>query len=283
MDYQPIDPQELDRIVYRHERWLNKYSDGEKAVIEGRRLTDRTTRLIDRDLSWAEIHNCDLTGLYMGKSTTKPAVSSAKKTRPGKMADAQIIDCCLDDVDFERVDMMRCVIKNASMLRDKFNHSDLRNCHFEATNLQEAEFFNSDLMGVNFNESNTNNLSMEQVVISPEKLNTIYDQNQAVPDEGAFIGWKNASGYIVKLEIPADAQRVGGLASRKCRASYAYVVSITNMENDQSIASAKSNKDKNTVYEPGKFIYPNQFDTRLDHECTTGIHFYTTREEAVRS
>lgn len=44
-------------------------------------------------------------------------------------------------------------------------------------------------------------------------------------DTGSFIGWKKASGKIVKLQIPEDARRSSS-TGRKCRCDKAFVVGI---------------------------------------------------------
>lgn len=43
----------------------------------------------------------------------------------------------------------------------------------------------------------------------------------ACPDTGSFIGWKKASGLIVKLLIPSDAKRLSA-TGRKCRCNKAH-------------------------------------------------------------
>ena len=53
------------------------------------------------------------------------------------------------------------------------------------------------------------------------------------PDTGAFTAWKKARGYIVQLEIPAEAKRVSA-TTRKCRCNMAKVVAIQNVDGTDS-------------------------------------------------
>ena len=34
------------------------------------------------------------------------------------------------------------------------------------------------------------------------------------------------------------------------------------------------------LYEPGKIVYPDKYDPDIRVECTNGIHFFQTYEEA---
>jgi hypothetical protein len=78
-------------------------------------------------------------------------------------------------------------------------------------------------------------------------------------------------GDIVKLRIPADAKRVGGMVGRKCRAEFAIVLE----------GSGRSLHDHSFVYTPGETVRPRDpFNSDVLEECKSGIHFVITREEA---
>ena len=109
----------------------------------------------------------------------------------------------------------------------------------------------------------------------------------ACPEIGAFVGWKKAkvktSGHecIVKLEITEDAVR-SSAAGRKCRCSKATVLEIQDLEGNVLEQVAVSDRDENFRYIPGTVVSVSNFDENRWNECSTGIHFYITREEAVR-
>ena len=101
------------------------------------------------------------------------------------------------------------------------------------------------------------------------------------PEEGDFIGWKKASNRIIKLHIPEDALRSSS-TTRKCRCSKAEVVEIYNF--DGTIADERqvaSSRDFSFVYEIGKTVEVKDFDTNRWEECTSGIHFFLNRQEAI--
>ena len=102
------------------------------------------------------------------------------------------------------------------------------------------------------------------------------------PEEGSFIGFKKCrNNLIVKLEIPEDALR-SSATTRKCRCSKAKVLSITNVDgSDANIDAVASKYDENFIYKVGETVEAPNFNTDRWHECSAGIHFFITRQEAV--
>ena len=102
------------------------------------------------------------------------------------------------------------------------------------------------------------------------------------PEEGSFIGYKKAKNFIVKLLITEDAKR-SSATTRKCRCSKAKVLSITELDgNDSGLTSINSKYDPNFTYRVGEIVEVPDFDEDRWNECSTGIHFFITREEAVQ-
>ena len=103
----------------------------------------------------------------------------------------------------------------------------------------------------------------------------------ACPTDGSFIGWKKASGYVVKLQIPEDARR-GSAGGEKCRCDKAYVVEIQNADGTKAdIDTIHSNHDANFVYTVGATVEVSDFDDDRWSECAPGIHFFIDRRAAV--
>lgn len=103
----------------------------------------------------------------------------------------------------------------------------------------------------------------------------------ACPTDGSFIGWKKASDYVVKLQIPEDARRsfAGG---EKCRCDKAYVVEIQNADGTKAdIETIHSDHDANFVYTVGATVAVSDFDGDRWNECAPGIHFFIDRRAAV--
>ena len=101
------------------------------------------------------------------------------------------------------------------------------------------------------------------------------------PTEGSFIGWKKASGHIVKLRIPEDARR-SSATGHKCRCDKAYVMEIQNMDGTKATEdTVRSDHDKNFVYTVGATVEVPDFDDNRWSECAPGIHFFIDRRAAV--
>lgn len=127
--------------------------------------------------------------------------------------------------------------------------------------LRGANLCGADLCGVRYNEQ------------------TAYYAMQC-PEKGAYIGYKKAEGKIVELEIQADAKRSSS-TTRKCRASKAKVLSITSINGKEHFEEAKSSRDQSFVYRVGETVEVKDFDEDRWNECSTGIHHFITRQEAV--
>ena len=137
----------------------------------------------------------------------------------------------------------------------------LRDAYLCGANLRGANLRDADLCGVKYNER------------------TAFYAMQC-PEKGAYIGYKKAEGKIVELEIQADAKR-SSATTRKCRASKAKVLSITSIDGKEHFEEAKSSRDQSFVYRVGETVEVKDFDEDRWNECSTGIHHFITREEAV--
>ena len=149
--------------------------------------------------------------------------------------------------------------------------ANLRDANLRGTNLRGADLRYADLYGANLRGANLRGVRYNE--------QTAYYAMQC-PEKGAYIGYKKAEGKIVELEIQADAKR-SSATTRKCRASKAKVLSITSIDGKEHFEEAKSSRDQSFVYRVGKTVEVKDFDEDRWNECSTGIHHFITREEAV--
>ena len=154
--------------------------------------------------------------------------------------------------------------------------TDLFHVDLSCTNLSNANLNRADLSATNFNNANLKYTSLKDI-----KYNecTSFFALQC-PEKGSFIGYKKARGKIVELLITEDAKR-SSATSRKCRCSKAKVLSITNAENTEEYNEVISFHDNSFVYRVGEIVEVKDFDEDRWKECSTGIHFFLTRDEAV--
>ena len=142
--------------------------------------------------------------------------------------------------------------------------ADLSRADLSRANLSGADLSGADLSGANLSCANLSGVAA--VVLARLRL---------CPSEGAFVAWKKlAGGHIAKLVIPHDAERMNSIGSRKCRASKAFVYEIFGAE------KATDSHSGAITYKAGCEVIPDKFDPDIRVECSHGIHFFLTREEA---
>ena len=177
---------------------------------------------------------------------------------------------------------LRCAdLRNANLRCADLRNADLRNADLCRADLRNADLCNADLCDANLRnadlcDADLRCASMDQMIWN---IHTAFYPLQC-PDSGSYIGYKKASGLVVELEIPADARR-SSATSRKCRASKAKVLSITDINGNPGGDQVRSNFDPNFVYAIGETVEVTDFDDNRWNECSTGIHHFITRAEAV--
>lgn len=154
--------------------------------------------------------------------------------------------------------------------------ADLSDANLSGADLSGANLSGADLSNANLCDADLCGASIDQMMWD---IYTVFYPLQC-PESGSYIGYKKASGLVVELEIPADARR-SSATSRKCRASKAKVLSITDINGNPAGGQVKSNDDPNFVYAIGETVEVSDFDDDRWNECSTGIHHFITRAEAV--
>ena len=134
----------------------------------------------------------------------------------------------------------------------------------------------ADLIDANLSDAN---LSGANLIGAKINENTGYF-NISCPEEGSFIAFKKASGKIIKLLITETSKR-SSATSLKCRASEAKVLSFENLDGSEcQLTEIASNYDYKFIYKIGETVTVENFDDNRWNECSTGIHFFTSKEQA---
>ena len=168
--------------------------------------------------------------------------------------------------------------ERANLSEANLRGANLRGANLRGANLREADLRGADLRGADLRGAD---LSGADLIEAKYNEDTVFLALQC-PEEGSFIGYKICrDSKIVKLLITEDAKR-SSATTRKCRASKVKVLEITNIENTEKYKTAISKHDESFVYKVGETIEVTDFDDNRWEECSTGIHFFITREEAVQ-
>ena len=248
-----MDKQELKNILDKHLKWLRGENGGKRA------------NLSRADLSRANLSRADLSGADLSRAN-------------------------LFGANLSRANLSRADLSGADLFGADLSGADLFGANLSRADLSGADLFGADLSGANLSGANLFGANLPRADLSRadyiEKAKNLF-YPIACPEIGAFVGWKKArvktSGHecIVKLEITEDAVRSSG-TGRKCRCSKATVLEIQDLEGIVLEQVAVSDRDENFHYIPGTVVSVSDFDENRWNECSTGIHFYITREEAVR-
>ena len=214
----------------------------------------------------------------------------------GKMADLRMANLSgadlsmadLSGADLSMAYLIGANLSGADLSVADLSGADLNGADLSAANLRGADLSEADLRGADLSGADLRGAYLRGADLSGANLSDIsYDENTAFyamvcPEKGSFIGYKKASGKIIELMITENAKR-SSATTRKCRCSEAVVLSITNVDGTNFDGEKiVSDYDKSFVYEVGKTISVDNFNDNRWEECSEGIHFFITRDEAVR-
>ena len=161
--------------------------------------------------------------------------------------------------DCEGWEDMRADLRNTDLYNANLRYADLCGVDLRNAKLCGAELRNADLR-------NARNIPFVPL---------------SCPDTGAFIAWKRAGAYIIKLFVPGDARRLSA-TGRKCRCDKVTVVAIENEDGTPAkVTEVCSDYDSSFKYSVHAHLVVEDFCEDRWKECSEGIHFFINREEAV--
>ena len=236
-----INEAELNKILSNHKLWLMGEPNGIHADLSGADLS--YANLYGDDLWYADLSGVDL--------------------RNASLSGANLRHDDLSSADLSSADL---------------GYADLSGANLRNTNLSGANFECADLSGADLSGANLSGTNFEFADLSGAKI----DFPIACPEKGSFIAFKKVKdNYIVELLIPEDARRCSA-TSRKCRCDKAKVLSITKLNGtSDGVDTVYSKYDETFAYKIGEIVEVKDFDDNRWNECSTGIHFFVTRQEAV--
>ena len=240
-------------ILDKHAAWLRGEPEGVKA-----------------DLTGANLTGADLTGANLtGADRSKANLSGAH------LSWAKLLRTNLSKANLSKANLFEANLSGANLVGGNLSRTHLPGADLSKANLSKANLSGANLSGADLSEAlNIDTLSWDS--------NTAFYPLQC-PETGTYTAYKKANNLIVELEIPYDALR-SSATNRKCRASKAKVISITDLAGRPAgdrVLSDYAYSPK-IEYIVGQTIEIPNFDTNRWRECAPGIHHYITREEAVK-
>ena len=202
------------------------------------------------------------------------------------LCDADLCGANLCDADLCGANLCDADLCDANLCGAYLCDANLRSANLSGANLRDADLRCADLCGANLCDADLRGADLRGANLYGADLRGANLRNAkgcylSCPTEGSFIGWKKASGHIVKLRIPEDARR-SSATGHKCRCDKAYVMEIQNMDGTKATEdTVRSDHDKNFVYTVGATVEVPDFDDNRWSECAPGIHFFIDRRAAV--
>ena len=200
-----------------------------------------------------------------------------------------------DDMEGSRADLRNADLRDADLWGANLRYADLRYADLRDADLRNADLWGADLRDADLRGANLRYADLWGADLRDADLRdadlwgakNVPFVPYSCPDVGAFIGYKKAwvgkdppTTAIVELEIMADARRCSA-TGRKCRCDKAKVLSITSPDVKEHYESAFSDYDASFIYKVGEIVEVKDFDKNRWNECSTGIHFFINRQEAV--
>lgn len=285
--------EQLNEILENHKKWL--YNEG------GERADLHDTDLKEFILKGVDLRKANLNGANLSKANLEDADLRDADLRDANLEGANLSEANLEYADLRRACLVRTNLSESNLSKTDCTYANLRNAGLIYANLREAflkeanlvdanlrgadlvyaDLTYSDLSGINLKGANLNRANLRGASLSDVK----YDETTSFfalqcPEKGPFIGYKKAGYRIVELLITEDSLR-SSATSRKCRCSKAKVLSITDFDNTENFDMVASSYDERFIYKVGEIVEVRDFDENRWNECSTGIHFFITRQEAI--
>ncbi len=227
-------------------------------------------RLIVDVLSSANLHSANLHSANLHSADLSSANLSLADLRYANLSSADLSSANLSLADLHSADLSSADLRYANLSSANLHSADLSSANLRLADLRYANLHSADLSSANLR--------------SAKKEKIIYNEGTSFfalscPSAGSFVAWKKSNnGLILKLKIPAKAKR-SSATTRKCRASEAKVIAI--YDGKKKLKEAISGYDPTFVYKVGETVKPTHpYCEDRWIECTSGIHFFITREEA---
>ena len=223
------------------------------------------------DLYGADLYGADLRGAVLYGANLREANLYGADLYGADLYGADLYGACLRGACLRGAYLRNADLRGAGLCNADLRGADLYGADLRGANLYGACLRGADLCGADLRGAD----------LCGADLRGVRGAYIACPTDGSFIGWKKASGYIVKLQISEDARR-SSAGGEKCRCDKAYVVEIQNADGTKAdIDTIHSNHDANFVYTVGATVEVSDFDDDRWSECAPGIHFFIDRRAAV--
>jgi len=224
--------------------------------------TVESDSLIGANLKYADLRNANL---------------KYADLRHANLENADLYNANLTNADLRNAKLRNANLENTNLKYANLRNAYLRDANLEYADLKYADLYNANLENTNLRNANLRNAYLRDVDLTSVKVNYMTQGYFPIcPEIGIeFKGYKKVKGTIIELLIPKEAKR-SNATTRKCRAEYAKVLKIHNDTGEL----LNDNYEPSVLYKEGEIVVPDSYDEDRWNECSNGIHFFLTKEEA---
>ena len=203
------------------------------------------------------------------KDTLEIAVKSNANLKYADLFDADLSNADLSNANLSNANLRYTNLSNADLSNANLYNADLRytnlsNADLYNANLRYADLFDADLSNADLSNTDLSNANLRYANLFNVNLSNA-NLRYADLDEKE----KLRKGVIIDKPVRVF---------KKCRTNKAKVISI-NGKCEKGLKCCSS-YNYNFIYEVGKTLEVKDFDLMYNVECSSGIHFFWTKEEA---
>jgi uncharacterized protein YjbI with pentapeptide repeats len=211
-----------------------------------------------------------------GATTIAAAVVMAV-TAGANLNGANLYGASLDGANLNRASLYGANLYGANLNRANLYGANLYGANLNRANLYGANLNRASLNGASLDGANLYGASLYGASLNRANLNGANLENvkglaYQIPQEGELIVWRAVKGGVCKLRVPPEAKRTATPIGRKCRAEWVEVL--------EAPEDGRGLHDSSVIYRAGEIVRPDKYDPDPRLECTHGIHFFQTKEEA---
>ena len=272
-----IADEELAEIIEKHQKWV------ETGRAEGERADLSNTDLNHKNFSFKNLQGADFSYSDLSYAIFSDANLNGTHFEGAEADHTKFIRATLTGAHFWSTNLHDSDMKLSELPYADMHDADLSNVNFSYSNLPWASLNGANLYNTNWYCACFYMADLRNAKNIPSCVQSI----TSILPEGEIIGYKKAycdlyQACLVKLRIPADAKRSNS-TGRKCRCDKAIVESAEYLDGTQidSKNIICSLYERAFTYHIGDTIRPDKFDNNRWAECSNGIHFFITKEEAL--
>lgn len=293
----------LRKVIENHSHWLHQDCEGwenMRADLSGHVLANLNLKHINLayanldniylnnvDLTECILNNVNLNNAEIRNCYFKNTILTQAKLQNAILTNNDFINSLLDECNLSEiniidsriiccnlssVDLVESILIDDTFERCNFDLANLKNSYIKLSNLYNNNFYGSFLKDAEIKNSRLNGSNLIETRFDEVQINLKeYRKGKVLTED--IIGYKQCLNHvIVTLKIPRGAI-VFSVNGQKCRTNKAEVIAIDGANR------AYSRYNRMSYYVGDKFNIYN-FNCEYNQECSEGIHFFMTREEA---